>query len=349
MSASGLAAQVGVFRQVAFSDFSTGPPAFPSLRLSEHQRLVHAPAPSVELHEPTVVGDPVDRRGREPVVAGHGTPPAGPDVGRDDRAAPLVATTHHLGQRPRAVSVGRDVARLADDGRARPRQVGHGRPEPGLRPRPQGRRHEPRRREEPSSHPAPGASGASRDGQVGLAPAGQNTLPWSTRSRALPTDPSGIRSSAVWPSGDDTCEGSHLGKGLAWGDRALLSGPRADASTSPPRPRAITPAITLGRPGADDSGKASIASSKKGVMRASASSARAPSPQAPHRSHLPVPAATSCSAESAGSSQVASPPTAILAAPTATLTASTLPAEASAASTAAARPCPAASSLVVLG
>ena len=59
VSAPVLAAQVDVFRQVAFSDFSTGPPAFPSLRLSEHQRLVHAPAPSVELHEPTVVGDPV--------------------------------------------------------------------------------------------------------------------------------------------------------------------------------------------------------------------------------------------------------------------------------------------------
>lgn len=80
-------------------------------------------AGTVELDEATVVDEPVDDGCGQLVVPEHRTPLAKLDVGRHDRAPPLVAVAHHLEQQPRAFCVERHAAEPVEDDEFGPAEV----------------------------------------------------------------------------------------------------------------------------------------------------------------------------------------------------------------------------------
>ncbi len=77
-----------------------------------------------ELHEPAVVHDPVDDRGRQLVVGEHRAPPRELDVRGEYHAPPLVALGYNLVEQPRPVHVEGHVAELVEDEQPRLGHVG---------------------------------------------------------------------------------------------------------------------------------------------------------------------------------------------------------------------------------
>ena len=164
-------------RHFALQVFDTSLPnaaTFPSLdsRLPEHQRGIHPPARAVELDQPSMVDQPVDRGGGELVVAEHRAPLAELDVGGDDHAPLLVAAAHDLEQQPRPLDAQRHVAELVEDDEVRPGDVPQHRLQRVLPARPRQHEHELGRAEEAHGPAGLHARVADRYRQVGLAPPG---------------------------------------------------------------------------------------------------------------------------------------------------------------------------------
>ena len=121
-----------------------------------------------ELDEPAVARDAADDRGREPVAGEDRAPPAGPDVGREYHAPPLVALGDHLTGKPRPVHAGGHAAELVGHQRPSPRDVTEQPAERPLAPGPPEPRHELRGLPEPHRAARRRRGNPERGGHVGL-------------------------------------------------------------------------------------------------------------------------------------------------------------------------------------